>query len=77
MEHDDEFDLEKFRILLGEHIRQVRTKAGYSQDRLCDEAGLARGTLSKIESGQRDARASTLARIAEVLSVRPGKLLNF
>ncbi len=74
---DDDFNHNEFLRCLGKHVCRIRTEAGYSQDRLCDEAGLARGTVSKIENGLRDSRASTLVRIAEVLGIRPGKLLNF
>ncbi len=35
---------------LGKHIRETRKREGYTQDRIFDEAGFSRGTLSKIEN---------------------------
>jgi len=72
----EEFDVKTFLRELGSRIAKVRASRGYSQDRLCLEAGFARGTLSKIESGLVDPKASTLARIAETLDVPLKKLLG-
>lgn len=73
---DDDFEEEKFLRRLGEHIGKVRTSRGYSQDRLTDEAGLARGTLSKIEAAKTSPKVATLARIAKVLGVPLRKLTD-
>lgn len=77
MYDEDDFDHEDFLAKLGKTIARVRKSKGYSQDRLTVEAGLARGTVSKIESGLRDTRASTLFKIAEVLEVPVSKLFEF
>jgi transcriptional regulator with XRE-family HTH domain len=74
---DDDFDDTRFLKLLGEHIGKIRTARGYSQDRLTDEAGLARGTLSKIERAQVSVKAVTLARLASTLGVPLRKLTDF
>jgi transcriptional regulator with XRE-family HTH domain len=74
---EDDFDETKFLRLLGAHIGKVRTSRGYSQDRLTDEAGLARGTLSKIERAQVSAKAATLARLATTLGVPLKRLVDF
>lgn len=74
MEKSDDFDKPSFRKALGKRIAKVRRSKGYSQDRLCLEAGFSRGTMSKIEAGLSDPKASTLFRIAEVLDVPIGKL---
>ena len=75
-ESETDFDKSKFLVRLGEHIAKVRAAKGYSQDRLCLEAGFARGTLSKIENGLVDPKASTLARIAEIIGVPSKRLLD-
>lgn len=72
----DDFGHEEFLVRLGKRIAKVRRSKGYSQDRLSLEASLARGTLSRIEAGQRDPRASTLAKLAEVLEVPVGKFFE-
>ena len=76
MEEEDEFNKPAFLSRLGAHISRVRRSKGYSQDRLCLEAGFARGTLSRIEAGLVDPKASTLYRIAEVLEIHPRRMLE-
>ncbi len=63
------FNEKRFLKELGARIASIRSSKGYSQDRLCLEAGFARGTLSKIESGKINPKASTLARIARTIGV--------
>ncbi len=70
------FNKKAFLRDLGSRIAKLRASRGYSQDRLCLEAGFARGTLSKIESGLVDTKASTLARIAETLDLPLKKLTD-
>ena len=77
MDDDELFDQEAFAKLLGRHIARVRKGKGYSQDRLSLEAGLVRGTLSKIEHGKVEVKASTLARIAKTLRVPAKRMLDF
>jgi transcriptional regulator with XRE-family HTH domain len=73
---DEDFKKNAFLRRLGSRIATLRSSKGYSQDRLCLEAGFARGTLSKIESGLVDPKASTLARIAITIGVPFRKLVD-
>lgn len=60
--HDPEdFHKKDFLERLGKQIAKVRRSKGYSQDRVCLEADLVRGTLSKIENGLVEPKVSTLA----------------
>ncbi len=54
---------------LGLHVAKIRKKKGYSQDRLYLEAGFSRGTISKIENGLVDPKASTMKKIADTIGV--------
>jgi transcriptional regulator with XRE-family HTH domain len=74
---NDGFDQKELLKRLGKHLEKLRASKGYSQDRLQLEAGLARGTLSKVERGLRDARASTLVKIAQTIGVPPKKIFDF
>ena len=74
---DLDFDKHRFLLRLGKNIARIRKSKAYSQDKLQLESGLSRGTLSNIEAGKKDAKASTLAKIAEVLDVPVGKLFDF
>ncbi|MBI2522047.1 MAG: helix-turn-helix transcriptional regulator [Bdellovibrio sp.] len=72
----EDFNKKKFLAELGAHIAKVRKSKGYSQDRVCLEAGLSRGALSKIESGKVEPRITTLALIAITIDVGLAKLTN-
>ncbi len=72
----EDFNKTKFLVELGAHIAKVRKSRGYSQDRVCLEAGLSRGALSKIESGSVEPKISTLALIAITIDVSLSKLVN-
>ena len=51
-------------------VKEVREKKGMTQDELAKAAGVARATLSKLETNGTDAcNTQTLARIADALGV--------
>lgn len=78
MKHDEEdFESEEYLLKFGERLTKLRKAKGYSQDRLCNEAGFSRGTVSKIEAGKVDPKLTTLARIAETIGVPLKKILDF
>lgn len=70
----EDFNKTKFLKVLGAHIAKTRKASGYSQDRVCLEAGFSRGALSKIESGRVEPKISTLALIAITIEVPLSKL---
>jgi transcriptional regulator with XRE-family HTH domain len=72
----EDFKKDKFLKDLGAQIAKVRKQKGFSQDRLGLEAGLARGTVSKIENAEVEAKAGTLALIAVTLGISLSKLMN-
>lgn len=39
-------------LVLKNHLKEVRKEKGYSQQRLADEVGVSRNTISSIETGQ-------------------------
>ncbi|SCW86720.1 DNA-binding transcriptional regulator, XRE-family HTH domain [Paenibacillus tianmuensis] len=62
--------------LLGERIRVLREKRGYSQETLGFKAGLHRNYISQLELAQRNPTYTTLLKIANALSVDVIDLLN-
>lgn len=76
MSDHDEIDSKKFLLKFGARLAKLRSSQGYSQDRLALEAGLARGTLSKIEAGKVDPKLTTLAKISETLDMPLKKILD-
>ena len=71
----EDFKKAKFLKTLGANIAKVRKAKGYSQDRVCLEAGFSRGALSKIESRRVEPKISTLALIAITIDVPLAKLV--
>ena len=63
---------------VSEKIRKIRVMKGFSQDYVATQIGMTQTNYSKIEQG--DTREMTVARlekIAKVLEVSPGDILNF
>ena len=65
-----------FCTALGRNISKIRKSKGLTLEKLAYEMGISKGNLSDIENGKIDPRASTLALIAEGLSVTVSKLFT-
>ena len=63
-------DAAKPQAALGGAIRQLREKAGLSQEELADRAGLSRAWVSEIESGRKSPMWRTVEQLAKGLGVR-------
>lgn len=62
--------------MLGENIRTVRTRKGYSQETLAQQLNVVRQTVSKWEKGLSVPDAEMLAKLAELLEVPVCDLLG-
>ena len=58
------------------HLRNMRQRAVMSQEDLAEKSGVARDTISKLETGQRGAYPSTIRKLAASLDVEPRMLLG-
>lgn len=56
-------------VRFGERLRQVRAKAGVSQERLADLAGLHRTYVSSVERGKRNISLLNIEKLAYALGV--------
>jgi len=63
-------------VAIGANVQEARYRAGITQAALALETRLDRTALSRIESGERAATATELARLAAALSVDPATLLR-
>ena len=52
------------RLIMGDHIRQLRTDQNLTQQELADKAGITRANLSNIEAGKYNVSLSTMYKIA-------------
>ena len=58
------------------HLRGLRQRAVLSQEQLAERSGVARDTISKLETGQRRAYPTTVRKLAAGLEVEPGLLFG-
>lgn len=63
------------REALGTNLREARTQAGVSQERLAHESGISRSYVSHIERGLANLALDHLVRLAEIIGVEPGDLV--
>ncbi|THA82708.1 helix-turn-helix transcriptional regulator [Streptomyces sp. A0592] len=61
---------------IGVRLRQARTRANLSQERLAELAGIDRKTVVRLEGGQRDVRLTVWLRLAHALGVPLADLLR-
>lgn len=57
-------------------LRRLRRRAAFSQRELAKQAGTTQETISRLERGHHNARASTLRRLAGALGVEPHELMK-
>lgn len=58
------------------HLRNFRQRAVMSQEQLARRSGVARDTISKLETGQRRAYPTTIRKLATGLEVEPRLLMG-
>ena len=61
---------------VGRRIRAIRAEQGLNLDQLARLSGISAPALSLIETGKRDARLTTVAKIAAALRVSLSALLD-
>lgn len=69
-------DAIQVRKKLGERVRQLREKRGWSQEELAHRSGLARSFTGAIERGEKDIRISTLVKLAKTFDLSVQQLLG-
>ena len=67
---------ERFIAVDGKRLRKLRREKALSQQDLMTMTGIAQATLSDLEGGKREARASTLRKLAQALEVQPKELMK-
>lgn len=70
------YDAIELRKQLGERIRALRHKGGFSQEHLAHETGFGRSAMSAIECGKSDIRLSTIVKLANIFQINPAQLLK-
>lgn len=57
------------RVQFGERLREIRLKAGVSQEKLAELADLHRTYVSSVERGERNISLENIGRLAEALQI--------
>jgi transcriptional regulator with XRE-family HTH domain len=61
---------------VGNNIRRVRLRRGFTQEQLGLESGLSQGYINQLESGKRRYTQKTLEQIVYSISIRNLRFLN-
>ena len=69
-------NVQKLLVDIGGRIRAIRAEQSLNLDQLARLTGISAPALSLIETGKRDARLTTLAKIAAALRVSLSALLD-
>lgn len=69
-------DAIQMRKKLGQRVRQIREKRGWSQEELAHRSGLARSFTGAIERGEKDIRISTLLKLARTFEISLQQLIR-
>jgi transcriptional regulator with XRE-family HTH domain len=67
--------LANVQIEFGHRLRKIRERAGISQERLAELAGLHRTYISTVERGLRNISLVNIERVAAALGVEMAKLM--
>ena len=62
---------------LGDNIRAIRQKKGYSQEEFAEIAGFSRSYYTEIETGKRNISVLNLIKIINILKIDPNELIGF
>jgi len=61
---------------VGERVREVREKRGWTQEKLAEKTGLSKGFLSDVENGNSDISSENLLKVADALGANLDYLLR-
>ncbi|MGZ9718919.1 helix-turn-helix domain-containing protein [Rhizobium miluonense] len=67
--------IDEISALTGQNLRRLRTRRGYSLDRLAKISGVSRAMLGQIETGKSSPTVAILWKIATALDVSCGSLI--
>lgn len=52
---------------IGDRIKEIRERRGWTQEKLADKAGISKGFLSDVENNKRDISATNVLKVANAM----------
>jgi transcriptional regulator with XRE-family HTH domain len=68
--------VQALQVVLGNRIRELRRKAGFSQESFADHCGLHRTYMGGIERGEHNLTIQTVLTVSRGLGISVSKLLS-
>jgi methanogenic corrinoid protein MtbC1/DNA-binding XRE family transcriptional regulator len=68
--------LKEYLIGLGQHVRGLRNKKGWTQEQLAESTRLTRGSIVAVEAGKQNVSMDLVIRLANALEASPADLLS-
>jgi transcriptional regulator with XRE-family HTH domain len=63
-------------VYIGERLKDLRFRAGLTQQELADRAGVTQTTVARIERNAVQPEVTTIRKLAQALGKTPGDLLD-
>ncbi len=63
-------------VFIGERLKDLRFRAGLTQQELADRASTTQTTVTRIERDAVEPEVTTIRKLAQALGVTPGDLLD-
>lgn len=60
-----------------EKLKAARERRFLTQQQLADQAGTSKANISRLESGEQNARMTTIVRLAGALNIEPEELVEW
>jgi XRE family transcriptional regulator, regulator of sulfur utilization len=68
--------MSRLQLRVGQKLRQLRQKRGWSQEEFADISGLHRTYVGSVERGERNLTLNSLQTLAKALKVRMSDILK-
>jgi transcriptional regulator with XRE-family HTH domain len=68
--------MSKLHQLVGQNLRRIRERRGYSQEKLAARAELSSSYVSRVELGKENISVRSIERICVVLDISPADLFR-